>query len=83
MGCGLPPGGCQGDGGQTRQHDQNPNIFGPEVAPEHGEPYAPGALHFFLPTADTLTRDTFDLGRLHLKMTAHILRNLTRTTPLL
>ena len=54
MGCGLPPGGCQGDGGQTRQHDQNPNISGPKVAHEHDEPFAPGALHFFLPTESTL-----------------------------
>ena len=48
MGCGVPPGGCQGDGGQTRQHDQNPN-FWPEVAPEHGEPFALGAFTFFCP----------------------------------
>ena len=74
MGCTrVSPGGCQGDGGQTRQHDQNPNIFDPEVAPEHGEPFASGVLHFLLPIADTLTRDAFDLFRLHLKMTTHIL----------
>ena len=50
MGCGIPPGECQGDEGQTRQHDQNPNIFGPEVSDGHGYSFVPGAHHFFLPT---------------------------------
>jgi hypothetical protein len=54
MGCGVTPGGCQGDEGQTRQHDQNPNIFGPEVAHEHGASNEPRAHHFFLPTESTL-----------------------------
>ena len=50
MGCGIPPGGCQGDEVQTRKHDQNPNIFGPKVAHEHSESFASGADHFILPT---------------------------------
>ena len=54
MGCGIPPGGYQGDEGQTRQHDQNPNNFGSEVAHEHGVSSALGADHFFLPTESTM-----------------------------
>ena len=54
MGCGLPPGGCQGVEGQTREHDQNPNIFGSKVAHEHNASFALGADHFFLPTEYTL-----------------------------
>ena len=83
MGCGVPPSGCQGGERQTCQHDQNPNIFGPKVPHEHGEWFALGAHHFFLPTANTLTRVVFKLGKLHLKMTAHILGNLVSPTPLL
>ena len=81
MGCGVPPGGCQGGEGQICQHDQNPNIFGSKVAHEHGASFALGADHFFVSTSDTLTRVAFKLGRLHVKMTAHILGNLESPTP--
>ena len=56
MGCGVPPGECQGDEGQTRQHDQNLIIFGPKVAHEHSESFALGADHFILPTEGILVR---------------------------
>jgi hypothetical protein len=56
MGCGVPPGGRHGDEGQTRQHDQTPNIFGPKVPHEHGASFAPRAHLFFLPTESTVWR---------------------------
>ena len=56
MGCGVPPGGCQGDEGQTRQHDQNSNIFRPKVPHEHGASNEPRAHRFFLPTESTVWR---------------------------
>ena len=56
MGCGVSPGECQGDEGQTRKHDQNLIILRPKVPHKHGASFALGADHFILPTEGTLVQ---------------------------